>query len=105
MYMFMASPICRVLDRQAVWRAFSRAWEKTGNRIAARIAIMAMTTSSSIRVKAWGFVSVLRFTRAPFLRLLDYCGMGPRAAGPAAREPPPREPRYYIRFLQRKAAL
>ena len=32
-------------------RAFSRAWAKTGNRMAARIAMMAMTTRSSIRVK------------------------------------------------------
>jgi hypothetical protein len=32
--------------------AFSRALANTGNRIAARIAIMAITTKSSIRVKA-----------------------------------------------------
>src|SRR5207247_5661155 len=32
--------------------ALSRAWAKTGKRIAARIAMIAMTTSSSIRVKA-----------------------------------------------------
>src|SRR5437660_5469000 len=38
------------LLRQVVWRAFSRAWAKTGKRIAARIAIMAITTSSSMRV-------------------------------------------------------
>src|SRR2546421_1349978 len=47
-----AVPICRPLDRQEIARAFSRAWTKTGNRIAVRIAMMAMTTSSSIRVKA-----------------------------------------------------
>src|SRR5712691_5322401 len=46
----MAAPSCLRLDRQLVWRAFSRAWAKTGKRIAARIAIMAITTSSSIRV-------------------------------------------------------
>src|ERR1043165_2972178 len=40
-----------MLERQEVWRAFSRAWAKTGKRIAARIAIMAITTSSSISVK------------------------------------------------------
>src|SRR5437667_10379324 len=38
-------------DVQVVLRALSRAWAKTGNRIAARIAMMAITTSSSIRVK------------------------------------------------------
>src|SRR5437660_2222093 len=36
---------------QEAWRAFSRAWAKTGNRIAAKIAMIAITTSSSIRVK------------------------------------------------------
>src|ERR1051326_7688013 len=45
-----ARPRFLTLEVQAVWRAFSRAWAKTGNRIAARIAIMAMTTSSSISV-------------------------------------------------------
>jgi hypothetical protein len=33
-------------------RAFSRAWANTGNRIAARIAIIAITTSSSMSVNA-----------------------------------------------------
>jgi hypothetical protein len=37
---------------QLARRAFSRALAKTGNRIAARIAIIAMTTKSSISVKA-----------------------------------------------------
>ena len=36
---------------QAVCRAFSRAWAKTGKSMAASIAMMAMTTRSSIRVK------------------------------------------------------
>src|SRR5207247_5476931 len=40
-----------MLLMQLAWRAFSRAWAKTGKRIAARMAMMAMTTSSSIRVK------------------------------------------------------
>src|SRR5262245_3034145 len=43
--------ICLALLRQAVARAFSRAWAKTGKRMAARIAMIAITTSSSIRVK------------------------------------------------------
>src|SRR5689334_16314674 len=48
--MLLAMPICFMLERQVAWRAFSRAWAKTGNRIAARMAMMAMTTRSSIRV-------------------------------------------------------
>src|SRR5438445_2377328 len=47
--------ICLRLDRHIVWRAFSLAWAKTGKRMAARMAMIAMTTSSSIRVKPrWG---------------------------------------------------
>src|SRR5947209_36722 len=46
----MAVPICLVLERQAAERALSRAWAKTGKRMAARMAIMAMTTRSSISV-------------------------------------------------------
>src|SRR5689334_4870313 len=45
-----AVPSCFSLERQDVWRAFSRAWAKTGNRIAARIAMIAITTRSSMRV-------------------------------------------------------
>src|SRR5437899_1819908 len=41
---------CFMLLRQPVRRADSRARAKTGNKIAARIAMMAMTTSSSISV-------------------------------------------------------
>src|SRR5712691_7899467 len=52
MYMWTASPICFWLERQVALRAFSRAWAKTGNRIAARMAMIAMTTRSSMRVKA-----------------------------------------------------
>ena len=47
----MPRPICFMLDAQVVRRAFSRTPWKTGKSIAARIAIMAMTTSNSIRVK------------------------------------------------------
>ena len=46
----MASEICFTLLRQDAWRAFSRARAKTGNRIAARMAMIAMTTSNSISV-------------------------------------------------------
>src|SRR5262245_27511393 len=41
-----------MLERQVAWRAFARAWAKTGKRIAAKIAIIAITTSNSINVKA-----------------------------------------------------
>src|SRR4051794_4666070 len=64
--MVKARPICRRLEAQAALRAVARAWAKTGKRIAARIAMMAMTTRSSMRVKppriCW------RFTRVSFLR-------------------------------------
>lgn len=48
----MPKPICFMLLIQEALRAFSRARAKTGNRIAAKIAMIAMTTKSSIRVKA-----------------------------------------------------
>jgi len=41
----------RPLLRQLVWRAFSRAFANTGNRIAAKMAMIAITTNNSIRVK------------------------------------------------------
>src|SRR5437773_3457088 len=49
--MRMASMSCLAFERQDAWRAFSRAAAKTGKRIAARMAIIAITTSSSTRVK------------------------------------------------------
>src|SRR6266571_1352067 len=51
MYRDAARPICLALLKQVVARALSRAWAKTGKRIAARMAMIAMTTRSSIRVK------------------------------------------------------
>src|SRR5438552_12692456 len=48
--MVTASPICLQLERHADCRAFSRAWANTGKRIAARIAMIAITTRSSMRV-------------------------------------------------------
>src|SRR5688572_5172911 len=51
-------PICRSLFRHLVWCALAFARAKAGNSIDARIAMMAMTTSSSIKVNArenrWG---------------------------------------------------
>src|SRR5579871_5958014 len=49
--MARAVPICFMLETQEMVRACSRALAKTGNRIAARIAMIAITTSSSISVK------------------------------------------------------
>src|SRR5262245_43129719 len=50
-YIRWASVSCFLLDRQEIVRADSRACANTGKRIAARIAIMAITTRSSMRVK------------------------------------------------------
>src|SRR4051812_26118589 len=44
-------PICFMFEQQTLRRAWPRARAKTGKRIAARIAMMAITTSSSMRVK------------------------------------------------------
>src|SRR5437870_4741889 len=44
-----------MLLKQLACRAFSRAWAKTGMRIAAKMAMIAITTSSSIRVKPCRF--------------------------------------------------
>jgi hypothetical protein len=51
-YIAIPNPICFKLERHDDRRAFSLALEKTGNKIAARIAMIAITTKSSIRVKA-----------------------------------------------------
>src|SRR5688572_30647877 len=48
----MPTPICLRLLAHDERRAFSRARANTGNRIAARIPMMEITTSSSIKVKA-----------------------------------------------------
>src|SRR5881409_2386194 len=57
--MWYDSPICLQLERHDAARALSRAWAKTGKRIAAKMAIMAITTRSSIRVNALRFRIVL----------------------------------------------
>ena len=49
-YIWNAVPICRRFDAQEVCRAFSRTRAKTGNRIAARMAMIAITIISSIKV-------------------------------------------------------
>ena len=53
-YMIQASVNCFVLFMQLIAQAFCFALLKAGNNIAARIAIMAMTTSNSINVKPRG---------------------------------------------------
>src|SRR5450432_1973674 len=59
MYIMTPSDICLTLDVQDACRALARAWAKTGKRIAARMAIMAMTTSNSISVKPLCFINRL----------------------------------------------
>src|SRR5687767_14004162 len=51
-YKEMAMAICLPLFRQAMPLALAFAFPKAGSSMAARIAMMAMTTSSSIRVNA-----------------------------------------------------
>jgi hypothetical protein len=58
-YIINAVPICLRLDRQAVFLAFSLARLKTGKRIAARIAMIAMTTNNSINVNPFLFSNIL----------------------------------------------
>jgi hypothetical protein len=48
----MASMICRVLFKSLVFCALSFALDRAGNSSDARIAMMAMTTSNSMSVKA-----------------------------------------------------
>src|SRR5712691_1797125 len=77
-----------MLETQALIRAFSRAWAKTGKRIAASIAMMAITTRSSIRVKAVRrcmavlLVSRIRLGRGRFL-LLGKTKGSPQSGGAA----------------------
>src|SRR5664279_1371477 len=52
---------------QAVCRPFARARDRAGNSSAARIAMMAITTSSSIRVKAQRYELAPLFAAAPQL--------------------------------------
>src|SRR3954452_7992232 len=57
---------------QEIERAFARAWAKTGKRIAARMAMIAMTTSNSIRVNAR--LARENMTSFTFLRRVRACG-------------------------------
>src|SRR5438128_10762336 len=69
---------CFMLLRQPVRRADSRARAKTGNKIAARIAMMAITTSSSISVNP-------RWRRVSMEGTLFRSRGTPRVAHPAVR--------------------
>src|SRR6478736_7438424 len=51
-YMATPMPTCRKLLMHWVRKAFAFALDNAGNNIAARMAMMAITTNSSIRVKA-----------------------------------------------------
>src|SRR5947209_2919018 len=59
----MPRPIWCRFERQLALRACSRARAKTGKRIAAKMAMMAITTSSSIRVNPRRFIVVFLFRR------------------------------------------
>src|SRR5262245_13677700 len=87
----MARPICLVFDRQEVWRAFSRACAKTGKRIAARMAMMAMTTSSSISVNARRSRRMVGSFPSRTARMLAVCSLTdplfPRGPDYKRREP------------------
>jgi len=50
-YISIPKAICFRFEAQDDWRAFSLALANTGKRIAARMAMIAMTTNSSISVK------------------------------------------------------
>src|SRR6266496_6451936 len=50
-YMARVNPTCFKLDRQLASSAFCFALDSAGNNIAARMAMMAMTTSNSMSVK------------------------------------------------------
>jgi hypothetical protein len=75
-YIISAIASCFILLVQAALRAWSLALEKTGNRIAAKMAIMAITTSSSINVNPrlripFHLLSSLIFIDVEFLSLSD----------------------------------
>ena len=50
-YIWRPRPVCFNPEIELVIFAAALAWAKTGNRIAARIAMIAITTRSSISVK------------------------------------------------------
>src|SRR5258708_40311061 len=71
----MAIPACLRFDRHFTALAFCLARASAGSNIAARMAMMAITTSSSISVKAWGILPDVELLRklfiSSFLRISD----------------------------------
>jgi len=59
-YIWLPSPTCFKLLRHDTRRVFSLAFAKAGNSIAARIAMMAMTTSNSMSVNPKSFLDALK---------------------------------------------
>ena len=79
-------PICFRLDREAMLLALALAWAKTGKRMAARIAMMAITTRSSIRVNALRACLKVMTVRSVANRSggVDAWAAGPPSDGPIA---------------------
>jgi len=71
--MLDAKAICLIFDVQDIVRAFSRALLKAGNSIAAKIAMIAITTSSSIKVKVTSFIVVNSFHIATKTKIQREC--------------------------------
>ena len=71
--MAMARVHCFMLEVQEMARAFSRAFDSAGSSIAARMAMMAITTSSSISVK-WRRGEVVFMVTGGFLILVWFGG-------------------------------
>src|ERR1035437_9885856 len=88
-YMIRPRPICRLLLMQAIPLAFSLALASAGSNIAARMAMMAMTTSSSISVKpdlgaCWWRSGKNAGAICSFLIFMLILGLRPKASLPPA---------------------
>jgi hypothetical protein len=62
-----AVPSCFKLLMHLMDFAFSLAWLRAGRSIEARIAMIAITTRSSIRVKIFFFISLVPFFQVKYL--------------------------------------
>jgi hypothetical protein len=67
----LAKACCLKLDKHCILLAFSLAFAKVGSSITARIAMMAMTTTSSIKVKPTLSVSQAELRLNDFTRQRD----------------------------------
>src|SRR5437868_6078617 len=79
-YMWAASMNCRMLLTHPVRLARSFAPDKAGNSMAAKIAIIAITTSSSIKVKAACFLPALKIECIEILGFLRWFSSDVKAA-------------------------